>query len=168
MTWLNSDGLTVRFGTEQATPSVIGKTSTAGEIQELVLKVVGIDLPDIATPTIYSDVGIPQGAHIVNAVFYVDVAFAGASGTLTFGVWSDDGDGTYTVVDADGIDATIAVTAIDAVGDQVACDGDMTSAPETKIAVSNNTRDVYLSAGRDASNAFTAGSGRLVVRYRKA
>lgn len=166
MSWLNNDGLTVRFGGEQGTASAVGKKLTKGDTQELVLKVVGVDLPDIASPTIYDDVGIPQGAHIMSATFYVDVAFAGTSGTLTFGVWSDDGDGTFTVVDADGIDATIAVTAIDAIGDQVACDGDMTSAPETKIAVSNNTRPVFLSAGRDASNPFTAGSGRLVVKYR--
>jgi hypothetical protein len=43
----------------------------------------------------------------------------------------------------------------------------MVSAPETLIAVSNNPRPVYISAGRDASNPFTAGVAKLVVRYRK-
>jgi hypothetical protein len=168
MSWLNDDGLTVKFGNEQSDLSRVGRVSTKGDEQELVIRIVGSELAATATPTFYTDAGIPQGAHIVSATLFVSTAFdsAGDSATLTIGVFSDDGDGTYTVVDADGIDAAILQTAIDANGDQVACNGDMTSAPETLIAVSNNTRPVYVTAGY-GTEAFTAGVADLVVVYRK-
>ena len=165
-TWLNADGLNINFGTDQAALGRVGKTSTAGDVQELVVRLIGTEIPATASQKIFTEAGIPQGAHIVSATLYVIDAFEGSSATLDLGVWSDDGDGTYTVVDADGIDVDIAVTAIDADGDQVACDGDMVSAPETLIAVSINTRPVYLSAGY-ATAAFTAGIADLVVKYRK-
>lgn len=166
-TWLNNDGLLIKFGNDQATPARVGKLSTAGEYQEIVVRIVGTEVGSSASPTIYKEVGIPQGAHIESAKLYVKTAFDSAAdnATLTLGIWSDDGDGTYTVVDADGIDATIAQTALDPAGDTVACDGDMTTSPETLIAVANNTRPVYISAEYGTA-AFTAGVADLVVSYR--
>lgn len=165
--WLNEDGLKIRFGNDQATVSRVGKLSTDGETQEIVVRIVGTEVGANGNATIYSDVGIPQGAYIEKATLYVKTAFDSAAdnATLTLGVWSDDGDGTFTVVDADGIDATIAQTALDPAGDTVACDGDMTTAPETLIAVANNTRPVYISAEYGTA-AFTAGVADLVVKYR--
>jgi hypothetical protein len=166
-TWLNNDGLLQKFGNDQATPARVGKHSTDGEYQELVVRIVGTEVGANASPTIYKEVGIPQGAQIESAKIYVKTAFDSAAdnATLTIGVWSDDGDGTYTVVDADGIDATVAQTALDPTGDTVACDGAMTVSPASKIAVSNNERDVYISAEYGTA-AFTAGEADLVVRYR--
>jgi len=77
---------------------------------------------------------------------------------LDLGLWNDDGDGTFSVGDMNGIDAAIAVTAIDAIGDKVACDGVLI---DTVIA-----ENQYVSAKGHASNAFTAGAADLVIKYR--
>ena len=140
--------------------------------------------------------GIPSGAHIISATLYVTEAFtSGGSGTLTIGLWNDDGDGTYTVLDSDGIDATIAKTAIDAIadlsvvitgdtgqpaaflpitvnqaidaiGDHLACDGALVGSAAAALAGTAG-RPLYVSA-IFATAAFTAGVADLVIKYRVA
>ena len=89
---------------------------------------------------------------------------SGGSATLTMGLWNDDGDGTYSVYDADGIDATIALTAIDAIGDHVLCDGAKVGSGSGVLA-GTGSRDLYVSA-LYATAAFTAGEAELAIVYR--
>lgn len=166
--YTNSDGLNLRFGNEKGTPSIEGMVSTMGDEAQLRVTIDWDNISNTDAPVAtHPLVGIPTGAHIISATFYVTEAFAGASGTLDIGLWHDDGDGTYSVYDLDGIDAAVAVTAIDAIGDHVACDGVLVGTGAVAIAGTGG-RPVFVSAKEHASNAFTAGTGDLVIKYRVA
>jgi putative methionine-R-sulfoxide reductase with GAF domain len=103
-----------------------------------------------------NDAYIPAGAYITSAYLIVETAFAGATAQLNVGLYEKDG----TVIDADGIDATIAVTAIDAAGDVVACDG----AAVGGVVVADTANDMYVAVDYDTA-AFTAGKGKLIVEF---
>lgn len=101
---------------------------------------------------------IPAGAIIVNADLVItDAATSGGSATLTIGTYNAAG----TAVDADGIDAAIALTAIDADGDVVQCDGAQVSG-----VVTVGSAPVYIGALYGTA-AFTAGSAVLIIEYIK-
>ena len=165
--YTNADGLNIRFGLEKATAHKEGRFSTSGDTHQHVTSIVGTDLgSSAALVSTHPVVGIPDGAHIVSATLYVTEAFtSGGSATLTIGVVNDDGDGTFSVNDADGIDATIAITAIDAIGDHVACDGALVGSGAANIAGTGD-RPVFVCANY-ATAAFTAGKADLVIEYRK-
>ena len=67
---------------------------------------------------------IPANSFIVSATLRVLTAIDGTTPTLTIGLVEKDG----TTIDADGIDAAIAESAIDAVGETVLCDGALVGA----------------------------------------
>jgi len=160
--WVNDDGLLVRFGLDQAKIAREGKVSVKGEEAELVVTIVGTEVPATASQLLYKQAGLPQGAHLVSATFYTDVIFtSGGAATLDIGLWSDDGDGTYTVNDANGIDAAVAITAIDALGEVVACDGALVG---TVVPTVTGGRPLVVSVGYGTA-AYTAGQGRLVIKY---
>ena len=73
---------------------------------------------------------------------------------MTIGTYQQDG----TVVDADGIDATIALAAL-AANKAVACDGAAAGGTATVGA-----NDVYIEAIYGTA-AFTAGEAKLVIEY---
>lgn len=101
------------------------------------------------------DVGvltIPANAYIKSATLFVGTAFTSAgSATLDIGTEQTDG----TTVDADGLD-TIAVASLTANSVHV-LDGAQVGA-----SVGSNEAQVTID---DATAAFTAGTGRLVVEY---
>jgi hypothetical protein len=105
---------------------------------------------------------MPAGSHLVKATLVVDEVFTSAgSATLTIGTYKSDG----AAVDADGIDATIAITAIDAVGDVIACNGAQINTVVLNTAPTGSVNDgVYLSA-LFGTAAFTAGKARLILEY---
>ena len=70
--------------------------------------------------------------------------------------------GAYTADDENGIDAAIAVTALDAIGAVVACDGALVGGVTSAGATS--TSDVKV-AFAYTTGVFTAGAGILTVRY---
>ncbi len=99
---------------------------------------------------------IPAGSLIKRADLVMTTAATGASSTLTIGTYNAAG----TAIDADGIDATIALTAIDADGDTVRCDG------------AHLTTGGYISANAYigaiyGTAVFTAGVGKLYIEYIK-
>ena len=160
--WTNDDGLNIRFGNEKGTSAKMGTLPSVGDTAQLK---VSFDYTDIATADAvvgtHPLAGIPNGAYITKATLYVTTAFAGATATLDIGLFHDDGDGTYSANDADGIDAAIAVTAIDAVDDEIACDGALIG---TTIAGTGD-RPNYVSVGWNTA-AFTAGAADLIIEYR--
>jgi len=163
-TWTNSDGLVVPFGTHTADNGVPAVTAGAGMLKTMVMEIVGIDLPDTyaATDTEPQAATIKRGSVIQSATLHVHEAFtSGGAATLDIGTWSK-GLATDVVDDADGIDAAIAITAIDGLGDIINCDGALvgllvpvgrTADGDCVIAPSYNTA------------AFTAGKATLTVVY---
>ena len=80
---------------------------------------------------------------------------SGGSATLGIGAYNSAG----SAIDADGIDATIALTAINATTKAVACDGALVGG-----AVMTGAADAYIKANYGTA-AFTAGAAKLVITY---
>jgi len=162
-TWTNSDGLQVPFGTHTADNNVPAVTAADGGVKVMVVEIQGTLLPDVyaATDTNPAAPTIRRGSSILSAKFMVTEAFVGATGVLDIGLWSK-GLATEVVDDADGIDAAIAVTAIDAVGDVVQCDGALVAGVTAVGATANG--DCVIAPSYSTA-AFTAGKGLLIVQY---
>lgn len=152
--YTNADGLVQHYGPID-TVRKARKPSTTDVLQTVVLDIVGTDLAgDATTGQIEGGAMIPAGAHIVGATFHVTTPFAGATATMDIGVYNAL---TQATVDDAGIDAAIAVTAIDAIGDTIACDG-------ADIDTIVGAAPVTIAASYDTA-AFTAGVGKLIVEY---
>lgn len=156
MSWTNADGLTVLMHEEQ------GEVETTGRVGPIRQSIV-VDLADATTlGTSYSTAAgpteafVPANALIVDAHFITETAFtSGGSATLSIGLYNAAG----SAIDADGIDATVALTAIDAVGESVVCDGAKVDGTDTV-----GTADAYVGFIYGTA-AFTAGAGKLVIEY---
>lgn len=150
-TWTNEDGLLVRFDLDRAAVTNDGVT----EANERTLVFEILDATDVADTDTAAEAGdrpfLPAGAIIKDAIFVVDTAFtSGGSAVLDLGLKLANGTNT----DDDGIDA-IAVAAL-TVNSVTECDGALVG---TKI-----TADHFPMATYDTA-AFTAGAGRLVIKY---
>lgn len=162
MTWVNADGLEVRFGNEQAATALGGVTPNSGIRSQLVFTINGTEVPSTDAP-IYKYVGVPQGATITGAWLQVTTAFtSGGSATLDVGLMADDGDGTYSTEDDDGIFSAIAVATL-ADGAIVPYDGAYTAA---QVGTETHGRPYVVSYGYNTA-AFTAGVAKLIVEYVK-
>lgn len=154
-TWTNSDGLYIKFGVDEATQHKAGQyqADVAG-LHVVEVEVLWSDLAATGSTTILSDsVYLPSNAFIVGATFQVETAFVGATATLTFGTLRKD---RTTAIDADGIDATIAVAALTA-GATITCDG---------AQIGTRLSNAALLTALEGTAAFTAGKGYLRVTYR--
>lgn len=161
-TWVNNDGLEVRFGNSQAALEENGKYSVHGEEDELVFVINGTDVPSADAP-ITKRVTIPSGSYITSATLVVGTAFtSGGAATLDIGTFVDDNDGTYSVLDADGIDAAIAVASLTADA-SIACNGAQIN---TTVTDATNGLPIVVSYGYNTA-AFTAGKAELIVKYRQ-
>lgn len=150
--WTNSDGLEVRFGLDRTTEQPSGRT--AAEEKTLVWTLNdATTLGDTDTAAVAGDEAfIPSGAVIKDAYFVVDTAFT-SGGTAVFDIGLKQAAGTN--IDDDGIDAAVALGALGA-NAVVACDGALVG---TRLA-----NDSYIMMTYDTA-AFTAGAGKLVVKY---
>lgn len=151
--WTNSDGLEVRFVNPEA--GATGAELVGGAIKELV-----VDF-DFATAITAAADGhesyIPAGSYILSASLIVTTAATSAgTATLTIGLAQKDG----TVIDADGIDATIALAALGS-AKVVKCDGALAGGT---ASIGSANGYVYTTP-TTAGDAFTAGRGKLVIEY---
>lgn len=160
MSWTNNDGLKILFGTEQATQGYGGVVKHDGEGV-----IVRWDLDSslfASTDTKYlilDNVYLPAGAIIREASLYVTTGFVGSGATLDIGLVRKDG----TEIDYDGIDAAIAVTALDTIGERVSCDGALVASTGGGAL----GYDGYLCIDTDTAT-FTAGKAQLYIKYIKA
>ena len=161
--WTNADGLVVGFGTRSQDDAASSHFSPDGAFI-VSLPVIGVDLEDsdsVTAATITGQgVSIPRGAILERATFHVHEAFtSGGAATLDLGTYDAD-NASITGDDPDGIDVDIAITAIDAVGDFIVCDGALVGA----AVGATSDSDVTLVAAYQTA-AFTAGKGMLVCRF---
>lgn len=163
--WVNADGLRITFGTGESLIGRGGEYNLGGPNRVVQMEVRAADLKahdDSTDPTTVLDynVRIPKGAYLEKADFEVLTAFAGATATLDIGlVKASDMAAAFTDLDDDGIDAAIAVTAIDAEGDTITCDGALIG-----TALSTDSGGYLISAEANTAT-FTAGVGLLRVYY---
>ena len=112
-TWTNKDGLKVNYNLQSAETSPAGATSNDPSSQ-LVIHYDGVNRrTELVTAgnTDGREPFIPANSIITSAQVVVKTAFTSAGATtLSIGLAQDDG----TVIDADGIDATIAKGVLDA------------------------------------------------------
>jgi hypothetical protein len=153
MAYVNADGLEILTAGEAG---VAAKRGTAVSPKKaLVMTITGTDLASSAATPQDHDAFIPAGSFITSASLIVTSAFtSGGAATLTIGAYQQDG----TTVDADGIDATVALAAL-AANKGVACDGALVGGTATVGAA-----DVYIEANYGTA-AFTAGEAKLVIEY---
>jgi hypothetical protein len=158
MSYTNADGLyTLTFKDKGA---IVPQGVTAESPRQAM--VVDLTLAQVGTSFGASNVTpnlpfIPAGSVLVGATLVITAAATSAgTPTLTLGTY----DATGTAIDADGIDAAIAFTAIDANGDVVRCDGAQVSG-----VLGYLTANAYI--GPVASAAFTGGTAKLIVEYIK-
>jgi hypothetical protein len=154
MSYVNADGLEILTAGEQGTAAKRG-TSLSSQKKSLVMTITGTEVPSsVATPQDH-DAFIPAGSYITSASLIVTTAFtSGGSATLTIGTYTQAG----AAVDADGIDAAVALAAIGA-DKAVACDGAAVGGTATVGGA-----DVYVEAIYGTA-AFTAGEAKLVIEY---
>lgn len=155
MSYTNEDGLYIITHGDQGAVKDNGST-VESMTQTLIVDIDdAADIPATAATPVANDAYIPAGSYIKNAYLIVETAFAGATAVLNIGTYQKDG----TTIDADGIDAAIAVTAIDAAQDVVVCDG-----AQVGGVVTVGANDAYVQFDYDTA-AFTAGKAKLYVEY---
>lgn len=157
--WTNPDGLVQYFGTRDAENKRVRVVSGPGPYVTLVCDFTYDDLP-AWTQDDKGQLAIPANSWIKEAYVQTIVAIAGTTPTLTIGLEKDDGDGTKSAIDADGIDAAIAAAALSSVGEVVECDGALVG---TSGIVGIGSDDGYVVA--TTGGTVTAGEFRLVVTY---
>jgi hypothetical protein len=96
---------------------------------------------------------IPANARISRATLRIITAFAGGT-SYNLGLQEEDA----SVIDADGIDAAVALTAIDAIGDVVLCDGALVG---TLVGIGAAAGQLVVAA----TGTFTAGKAQLEIEY---
>lgn len=163
--WTNSDGLDVGFGTHDADNDVM--SATGGTIKIFTISLpdaTALEDTDAVTVASLKQQGavIPRGSKILSGSFLVTKVFTtGSASTLDIGTYEAAGDGSSTGDDvAAGIDADIATTALDAVGDLVNCDGSLIGGAIAVGATAD--ADCTVVFGFEES-AFTAGAGVLTL-----
>lgn len=151
--WTNSDGLEIRFTGPEANQS--GAEVVGGATKELV---VDFTFSEAITAAAWAHESyIPAGSYIKSATLIVtEAATSGGTATLTIGLAQKDG----SVIDADGIDATIALADL-AAAKVVKCDGALAGG----VASIGSANGYVYTTPTTSSNAFTAGKGRLVIEY---
>lgn len=156
MSYTNADGLRIMTYGDQGVVKNGGSTVDGKLVLTLNLSGLG---SSIAAADIDPYEGfIPAGAVITGATLVMtNPATSGGSATLTIGTYNAAG----TAIDADGIDAAIALTAIDADNDVVRCDGAQAAGVGGKLAANAYVKAIYGTA------AFTAGTAKLVIDYVK-
>lgn len=158
MSYTNSDGLYVLTFADQGTEQDKG-THVVNAVKTMIVNIPDFTL--LGTSFGSSNIDpldpvIPANSLIINAdLIMTTAATSGGSATLSIGTYLASG----TAVAATGIDATIALTAMDAIGEVVQCDG-----TQVNGTVTIGTAPVYIGLIYGTA-AFTAGAGKLVIQY---
>jgi len=157
--WTNDDGLVVGFGTRNAEDLRGGKVNMTGNIEEHVVEFDYDDLPSGSTDGAYTLV--PANAVPIDAYFEVITAFAGGTSyDIDFVDTADAAIGTGT----DKLWDAVVLADINAVGERSVSSthGGTNSGNALNVALASDGMLNVIATG-----TFTAGRGRIVVRYIK-
>lgn len=165
MSYTNKDGLYVLTGTDQGRINPTGDADV-GNIRSLVVKLTvdenGSVTPNGVAGATANDAYIPAHSYILGGMLKVDTAFTSAGApTLSIGMVQND---FSTVIDADGIDATIALTAIDDQDAVVLVDGALVGMWNTANVATVGGADAYVYT-TTATATYTAGEATLTLWY---
>ena len=156
MAWTNSDGLYVKFGTEEATVGTAGEYSVMigpEHVHEVVITLTGLGT---AAAVLDQHTVIPKGARITKIKVINEVAAtSGGSATLNFGVQRLD---RSTELDYDGFLAAAPLADYNAVGETKEYSAGVSGAGA--LVGTTLANPGYLTADYDTA-AFTAGKIRV-------
>lgn len=163
-TWLNADGLPVRFARGAQVDAVVGAPWTQGETLSVVADIDFKRLPAFqsanTTGVIYGDypnAPIPAGAYIKSVTIYVTTAFTGSGAVLQIGLV--DKTGINTLSNTGLISATDGAVANLGAGAVLVGSGSL-----VKTVLANTYPAYYLWAAVTGAS-FTAGEGKMIVEY---
>ncbi len=148
----NEDGLQVRFDLEKAAVRADGLSAAKERYLVIdLLDATTVGNTDTAAISNNDEAFIPAGAYVTSATFFVDTAFtSGGSAVLDVGLKQADG----TNIDDDGVDSLAVANLTVRAG--IESDG--------ALVPSKMQYDSYVMFTYDTA-AFTAGAGRLVIKY---
>ena len=159
-TWLNNDGLFVRFGNDKAKVLGGGSYAHGGPNTVLEFDLTGTDVA-ATTTEIDANLNVGSGGIIAKVEIFVEAAFtSGGAATLDIGFNKKDG----TALDAEGLVAALALTAIDAVGETTELTLGATGAG---ALVGTALSEIGVITANYGTAAYTAGASkvRIYVSY---
>lgn len=118
MAWTNSDGLRLKFGTEEGTVGVGGEFRTNTSLREIEFD---LDYSVFASATaganiVMDNVAVPNGARIERVQVVTETAFDSSGDGFIFNMGLVDQDRS-TELDFDGLIATCAQSRVDTAGE---------------------------------------------------
>ena len=163
-TWYNNDGLYIKYGTSEAEHGKGG--AFAADVAGQHVVELDITLTNLTTsPAILDDnVFLPKGYTITKVETVATVAAtSGGAAALNIGLIRKD---RSTAIDADGIVAALALTAIDAVGETTVLTKGSTGAGALVGTVTSADYPSYITADYDTA-AYTAGVVKVRIWLQK-
>lgn len=161
MGWYNSDGLYVKFGTEEGQVATVGEVRTAGVNRETVIT---LDLTTLTSSDAILDYAtyIPKDAFIESVTIETLVsATSGGSATLSVGLYKSD---TTTAISATALVAAATVASLGNAGTRTI----LTLGSTYAGAKIGSTPDFpALISAKYATAAFTAGKVSIRVQWSK-
>jgi len=153
-TWLNADGLYIKYGVDEAVQNTGGGVKAFGKTQLVEFTVTAADLTaSVGSVGFLSDtVFLPKNAYIESVEIFVETAFAGAGATLDIGLYKKD---RTTALSANGLAAAVATASLTA-GASVAGAGAL---------VKTRTAEPALITYRKNTANFTAGKAVIRINY---
>ena len=158
---VNDDGLIVRFGTDLAKTGGGGEFHWTGPFVQHEFDLDFSKFEPFGNVTVLDyTVRLQNGILLTSAEVEVVVPFT-SSGTPTLDIGLvDKSNPTAASYDIDGIDAAIAMTAMDTVGETVTCDGALIN-----TILANASDEKSLVAIRVNTANYTAGRAKLRFNY---
>ena len=160
MAWYNSDGLLVKFGTEQGEAGVAGEYRTSGPLRMVELEIE--DLTTLGTSAAIQDDAcrLPKDARIEKVeVITTTLATSGGSAVLNIGLQRSD---RSTELDYDGLIAALPIASFNAAGETYEA---VVGATYVGALVGTTLAyNGYLTADYDTA-AFTAGAIKVRIYF---
>jgi len=154
-TWINEDGLTVRFDKDRLNQKKQSGAYNFGGPTETIEIFVNLADLTATNAVIEEGVRLPTGYLLESAELAVDEVGAGGS-AIDIGIVAAD---RTTEVDYNGVIAAAATSAVNAVGKQTVATGAL-------VGTVLNSKAAYVT-GKVAGTLFTAGKARVRLVVRK-
>lgn len=158
-TWINSDGLPVRFGRGNQVDAVVGEASTRGDTKTLIVDIDYKRCPAFSANEAvgqlyggYANSAIPAGALIKSVTWQATSTFVGASATLSLGLVDKTG---VVEIDNDGLFDALTIS-------QMNTSGGYTTGGALIGTVLSATGYVWISV---QTTTLTGGTARVTIEY---
>jgi hypothetical protein len=160
--WLNSDSLYLKFGTDKATANIGGEYRNYGDEREVEFTITLSGLTETETP-LSDQVFLPAGARI-SAIEVLTTTAAATGAAIDLGLIKTD---RTTEIDYNGLLDAYTTAKMDAAGERnvYQSSGDVAGAAAGALLGTNLAFTGYVTCSRTTATAFTAGVIRVKIRF---